>query len=68
MDTISSFNNHIPNRSQDTPFKIWLSSNNRHLRYIFEIFLSELEEINDTEKNFIKFSRKIYSKSSGVLV
>jgi hypothetical protein len=68
MDTISSFNNHIPCRSQDTPFKIWLYSNNRHLRCVFEIFLNELEEINDTEKNYIKFCRKVYNKSSGVLV
>ena len=67
MDTVSYYNNHIPHRYLDTPFKVWLSVNGRHLRYIFEIFLSELEEIKDTEENYIKFSRKIYNNSSRVL-
>ena len=67
MDTISSFNNHIPCTSQDTPFKVWINVHNQDLRCIFEIFLNELQDINDTEKNYIKFCRKVYNKSSGVL-
>ena len=67
MDTISDFNNHIPHRDTETPFKIWINANDRYLRYIFEIFLSELEEIKDTEANYIKFARKIYKMSSRLL-
>jgi len=67
MDTISDFINHIPHRDAETPFKIWINVNDRHLRYIFEIFLSQLDEIKDTEQNYIKLARKIYENSSRVL-
>lgn len=67
MDTISSYNNHIPHRDVDTSFKIWLNVNERHIRIIFEIFLVELPEIADTRVNYIKFARRIYKKSSGFL-
>ena len=62
MDTVSC--NYLPVPTKKTPFKIWLDKNNVYLRFIFEIFLGELDEIKDTDKNYITFARMIYKKSS----
>lgn len=64
--TVSSYNNHIPVRDGKTSFPNWVAQYDRHIRFIFEIFMNELPEIEDTNENYIKVAKTLYKYSSRV--
>ena len=64
--TISSYNNHIPKRDVKVAFTTWAKEYERHIRFIFEIFINALPDIKDTPGNYIKLAKILYRYSSRV--
>ena len=64
MDTISSYNGHIPRRDVSTPFSVWLKTYDNDIRNIFHMMTQELPEIIVNDNNYLKVATTIYNLSS----
>lgn len=64
--TISSYNNHIPRRDGKVAFTTWVNEYERHIRFIFEIFIISLPDIKDIPENYIRLAKVLYRYSSRV--
>ena len=71
---VSQTLNQLPHRSVETPFPVWLKCYNYHVQRIFNIFFSELSDIEpfdskniDSEEFYQKFAEMLYKKSTRVV-